>query len=227
MNKLSCIIVDDEPLARNLLKEYISDLNEINLIGEFKSAIEARDFLKSSQVDVVFLDINMPKLSGIEFVRNLKTKALIVFTTAYPEFAVEAFEVQAFDYLVKPISFERFLMCVEKVKLEKSKNSEKQSQFITLKENKRLYKINLNDILHLEAYGDYVKVYTVEKVFLIKERLSNYEKLSADFFLRIHRSYIVNLRKIEFVEGNSVSINSIKIPIAQSYKDIFNKKFKT
>lgn len=225
MNNYSCIIVDDEPLARKIISDHISELSELTLLGEFKSAIEVRSFLENHNVDMIFLDINMPKLSGLEFLKTIDSEALIIFTTAYPEYAVEAFEFDAFDYLVKPISFQRFYKSIEKVKKHFSSSAAQTIDSLTVKENKRIYKLPLDTIGFIEAYGDYVKIHTNEKVYTVKDRLSNYDKLKTNNFMRIHRSYIIHLDSIEFVEGNQVSIGGQKIPVSGGYKEAFFNRY--
>ena len=227
MPNYSCIIVDDEPLARKVIIEHVNEFDELELKGEFKSAIEARVYLEDNEVDIIFLDINMPKLSGMELLKYINSNGLVIFTTAYPKFAVDAFEHNAFDYLVKPISFDRFLKSIDKVKKHLATTDSVESNSITIKENKRLYKIQLDEIFYLEAYGDYVKVHTSEKMYTVKKRLTGYEKILKKQFIRIHRSYIINLDKIDFVEGNQVSISGNKIPISSGYKDTFISRYKT
>jgi len=212
MPNFSCIIVDDEPLARKVIHSHVSEFEELELRGEFKSAIDARSYLQNNEVDIIFLDINMPKLSGMDFLKNI---------------AVDAFEHNAFDYLVKPISFDRFLKSIEKIKQHLSTKETTDTSSITIKENKRLYKIQLEDTLYLGAYGDYVKVHTTDKMYTVKNRLSNYEKLEDRQFMRVHRSYIINMDKIDFVEGNHVSISEKKIPISNGYKDNFLSRYKS
>ena len=221
MEKYDCLIVDDEPLARKVLEDYISEIEEFNLKSSLKSGLEAKLYLDKNKVDIIFLDINMPRLSGIELVRNFDLKALVIFTTAYPEYAVEAFEYSGFDYLVKPISFERFLKSIDKVKLhfEQKSISSTLSPSLIIKENKRLYKIFQNDILYLEAYGDYVKIVTKDKKYVTKERLSSFEKLVTNFITQCHRSYYININKIEYTEGNHAMVEGDKIPISNSYKE--------
>lgn len=226
MKKFKCIVVDDERLARALIINYISQLSDLELVRELKSAIEARAYLESNEVDIIFLDINMPKLSGMDFLKNINSNGLVIFTTAYPEFAVDAFEHNAFDYLVKPISFDRFLKSIDKVKKHLVNTDSGETNSITIKESKRLYKIQLDEITYLEAYGDYVKVYTSEKMYTVKKKLTDFEKTLKDDFIRIHRSYIINLDKIGFVEGNQVNISGNKIPISSRYKDTFISRYK-
>ena len=225
MNRYNCIIIDDEPYARSLIATHIEEFRDFAITQEFKSAIEARTFLEDNKVDVVFLDINMPKLSGIDFIKNINSDALIIFTTAYPEFAVDAFEHNAFDYLVKPISFNRFLKSIEKIKDHLQSDKTQKNDSMTIKENKRLYKVSLNDISHIEAYGDYVKIHTSARTYTTKSKLSNYENLNLNFFIRIHRSFIINIDKVDYMEGNFTSIADKKIPISSSYRDGFIAKY--
>jgi len=225
MPSYNCIIIDDEPLARKIIANYIHELDELILKGEFKSAIEARTYLEQEKVDVIFLDIDMPKLSGLDFLKSIDSEALVIFTTAYPEFAVDAFEYDAFDYLVKPISFQRFFKSIEKVKRQLQSSGTTTTDSITIKENKRLYKLPLRSISIIESYGDYVRVHTHEKVYTVKARLSEYEKLETSRYMRIHRSYIINLDRIDYVEGNHVSIGDTKVSISSSYKDAFLTRY--
>ncbi len=228
MKRHKCVVVDDEPLARALIINYINQLSDLELVGEFNSGIEVRNYLKENSVDIIFLDINMPDLTGMDLLISLENDQKVIFTTAYPQYAVEAFEYNAFDYLLKPISFDRFLKSVEKINKTHSRaKTQIIEKSITVKENKRLYKVSLKTIHYFEAYGDYVKVHTTEKTYTVKDRLSNYDKLNQSTFIRTHRSYIVNLDKIDFVEGNQVSISGNKIPISAGYKDGFFSAYNT
>lgn len=218
---ISCLIVDDEPLSIRILEKYIAELPGLNLVASCQNAFEALEHLKSNTVDLIFLDINMPKLSGISFLKTLKNPPLVVFVTAYPEHAVEGFELEALDYLLKPFSFERFLKAVNRAE-EKLSSSQTTNDFapVFIKADKKLYKLSVDDILYLQAYGDYVKVYTKEQMLLTKERLSNIEEeLPSAAFQRIHRSYVISLRALQFIEGNQVQIAETKLPIAATYKE--------
>lgn len=224
MSNIPCIIVDDEPLARKVLREYIEEVEGLELLAEFKSALELKQYQDKvgQEASLIFLDINMPKLSGIDFARSFNKGSDIIFTTAYPDFAVEAFSLDAIDYLLKPISFDRFLQSIDKVRAGMSQN---QSNWILVKENKRLYKLKLEDILYLQAYGDYVKIITQEKTYVTKERLSNYQNKLSEDFEQCHRSYIVNLNHVKFMEGNHVQVDEAKIPVSAGYKDRFMSQF--
>jgi len=224
MSNIPCIIVDDEPLARKVLREYIEEVEDLELLTEFKSALELKQYMDKvrKEAPLVFLDINMPKLSGIDFARSFNKGSDIIFTTAYPDFAVEAFSLDAVDYLLKPISFDRFLQSIDKVRAGMAQN---QSNWILVKENKRLYKLKLEEILYLQAYGDYVKIITHEKTYLTKERLSSYHSKLGEEFEQCHRSYIVNLNHVKFMEGNQVQLAEVKIPVSAGYKDRFLRQF--
>jgi DNA-binding LytR/AlgR family response regulator len=220
---INCIIVDDEPLSRRVIQKYLKDLPHLNLLASCSHAFEAMEVIQKEPVDLIFLDINMPRLSGINFAKSLSNPPLIIFTTAYPEFAVEGFELEAVDYLLKPFSQERFLKAVNKAsKLLESNPLSKISNdpnFLIIKADKKLFKLNFEDILYLQAYGDYVKVFTNKKTLLTKERLSNIEaNLPPNLFQKIHRSYIISLDAISFLEGNQVKINETFLPISNTYR---------
>jgi len=220
------IIVDDEPLARDVLVKYISDCPMLELVSTCKSAFEALDVLKEHTVRIIFLDINMPKLSGLSMVRSMQNTPQIIFTTAYPEYAVEGFEVDAVDYLVKPFSFDRFMKAVNKAIVREEYISgktgngvEEEKKYFHVKADGKLYQVEHNDILYFEALGDYVQVITSAKKLVTHDTLKNVEdNLPSKRFLRVHRSFIISLEKIEFVEGNRVKIGEDFIPVGQSYK---------
>ena len=221
---INCIIVDDEPLSRRVIQKYLKDLPFLNLIASCSHAFEAMEVLQKESVDLIFLDINMPRLSGINFAKTLSNPPLIIFTTAYPEFAVEGFELEAVDYLLKPFSQERFLKAVNKAsKILENSQLEKASNdpyFLLIKADKKLYKLQFEEILYLQAYGDYVKVFTPEKVLLTKERLSNLENnLPEKHFQKIHRSYIVSMDAIRFLEGNQVKVMETFLPVSETYRE--------
>lgn len=213
----SCIIIDDEPLSRDVLRKYISELKDLTLIAECRDAFEATAVLSREKVDLLFLDINMPGLSGISFARSLTVSPLIIFTTAYPEFAVEGFEVNALDYLVKPFSFERFLTAVNRAQLrlqEQIPRSES-SRKIVLKADKKIYALEFSDLLFIEGQGDYIKVYLKDKSLMVHHTMKHIlEALPADEFMRVHKSYVVNLQKITFIEGNQIRIAEHTIPVS-------------
>lgn len=217
---INCLIVDDEPLSRRVVEKYLKDLPHLHLVGSCAHAFEAMEAIQKQPVGLIFLDINMPRLSGINFAKTLTHPPLIIFTTAYPEYAVEGFELEAVDYLLKPFSQERFLKAVNKaMKILETAKAPNTTDFLMVKADKKLYKLNFADILYLQAYGDYVKIFTTQKTLLTKERFAALEEnLPADRFQKIHRSYVISLDAISFLEGNQVKINDILLPVSHSYR---------
>lgn len=223
---IKCIIVDDEPLGRNVLEKYVSQTPGLQIAGIGRNAFEASQILHSAEVDLLFLDINMPGLSGISLVKSLTTPPKVIFVTAYPEYAVEGFELNALDYLVKPVSYERFLKSVNKARESIQLENKLSEDTILLKADKKLYKIRSEEILIVEAFGDYLKVHLNEKTILTNETMKSFlEKLPTNF-QRIHKSFIINLNKIEFVEGNYVRINKKDIPVGGTYREAFATRLK-
>ena len=224
-----CLILEDEPLAQNILKKYIEEHPSLELAAVCGHALEAQQLLARIQVQVIFLDINLPGVSGISFLKSLPHPPSIVFTTAYAEFAVEGFELDAVDYLVKPFSFERFLKAVNKVleKLEKREAVQEpvQPASVFIKADKKVYKVELKDILYIEALDDYIKMVTVSGSYLINDTLkSMQEELPGSGFMRVHKSFIIAKNKIVFFEGNYVKVGDRDIPIGASYREeIFNR----
>lgn len=219
---IRCLIVDDEPLSRQVLNGFVADHPDLELTGECKDALEAMSFLEKHEIDLLFLDINMPKLSGVNFYKSLQQKPEVIFTTAYSEFAVEGFELNAIDYLMKPIAFERFVKAVQKVKLKlgQSSNSSIAQDYIMLKADKKMYRTSFEDILLCEALGDYVKVHLKDKVLIISTTMKNIlAELPEQLFLRTHKSYIINKTKVEYIEGNQIKIGSQLVSIGQSYRE--------
>jgi Response regulator of the LytR/AlgR family len=228
--KIKCLIVDDEPLSQDVLKKYVDDCPLLELAGISFDAFEANDMLQAHDIQLIFLDINMPKLSGIRFVKTLNNAPLIIFTTAYPEYAIEGYEVDATDYLVKPFSFERFLKAVNKA-IEKINYAQLKNQpaggFILLKSDKKVYKVNYDDIMYLQSFGDYVKVFTNEKCLVVHDTFKNMqEQLPEREFVRIHKSYLIAFGKIQYIEGNQVKIGNELIPIGLNYKEELTKRLK-
>ena len=227
--KLKCIVVDDEPLAREGIADYVKQVNALQLCGVFSSAIEANNFLSNENVDLIFLDIEMPKLNGIDFVQSLSNPPMIVFTTAYPNHALKGFELDVLDYLVKPISFERFLKttnkAIERKPLASQKNEEQKDDYIFIKADGKFHKIKHSDINYIEGLKDYVKIYTTDGMKLVLVNLKNIEsKLPENNFIRAHKSFIVSIEKISSVEGNIIHISGKEIPIGKEYKEILFEK---
>jgi len=224
MNRCKCLIVEDEPLAQNILKKYIADHPSLELVATCTDALEAQLILNKQAIHLIFLDINLPKLSGINFLKSLLQSPLIIFTTAYPEFAVEGFELNAVDYLLKPFSFERFLKAVNKV-IEKLNNfslpkKEEIDAFIFFKSDKKIHKVDLESIHYIEAVGDYMKVITDSGQLLINETMKNLqEELPARSFIRVHKSFIISRNRIKFIEGNYIQVETKSIPIGATYRN--------
>ena len=224
MNPYKCIIVEDEPLAQNVLKKYVEEHPMLQLITICNDALEAQTILTQQNIDLLFLDINLPRLSGINFVKTLTRPPLVIFTTAYPEFAVEGFELNAVDYLLKPFSFERFLKAVnravEKLNAENSTRETNKSGFIFLKSEKKIHKVDLNSIHFIEAIGDYMKVVTDTGQLIINETMKKLQdELPSDSFIRVHKSFIISRNKIRFIEGNYVQVADKSIPIGATYRN--------
>ena len=222
---IRCMIIEDEPLAQNVLKKYIGEVSSLDLVAVCSNALEAQEAIQSKNIHLLFLDINLPKLSGINFLKTLPAPPLVIFTTAYPEFAVEGFELDAIDYLVKPFSFERFLKAVNKAlhKINRkaaSSDDKPADDFIFLKADKKVYKIDLEDILYAEATGDYVKVITLEGQYTANITLKKLlEELPANLFIRVHKSYLISANKIKFFEGNYIKVGQTDIPIGAAYRE--------
>ncbi|MEJ6696284.1 MAG: LytTR family DNA-binding domain-containing protein [Saprospiraceae bacterium] len=225
---IKAIIVDDEPLALDVLETYIAQLPELELVARCENALEAREVLKEHDVDLMFLDINMPQLTGIDFVKTLSVKPNFIFTTAHPYYAVEGFELNAIDYLMKPIPLERFMKAVNKVinmQLgETSAPEKKKENFIFVKADKKLIKVNFDDILYIEGLKDYVIIRQKEgRVITLHTMKSLEAKLPDHIFKRIHRSYIVNIGEIDAIVGNMIELkekSQVKhIPIGKNYRE--------
>ncbi len=227
--KLNCIIIEDEPLAQEILKKYISELPSLELTGIFYDAVSAQQQMHAIRPDLIFLDINLPVLSGVNFLRSLTQYPSVIFTTAYQDFALEGFELNAVDYLLKPFSFERFLKAVNKVlDLHPSRGSNGgNDEAIFIKVDKRLVRVSFNDISYLEALDDYVKVVTGQKEYLTNNSLKNLlEQLPSAKFIRVHKSYVVSAAGIEYIEGNYIRLTGKEIPIGAAYKEEVLSLFK-
>lgn len=228
-----CVIVDDEPLARELLAGYIEQLPNLSCIAVCQGALQAFSVLHEHEVDLMFLDIQMPGITGLNFLKSIKNPPKIIFTTAYMEHAVEAFELEAIDYLLKPITLERFIKAVQKVSPKKEEHAEAVSKssdnnYIFLKVDKRLVKIDHAEIIYTESLGDYIKVYTATQTYVSYLTMNKLEKLlPAHNFVRIHRSFIINLDHIQYIEGNFIRINNRDLPIGLTYKDGLGQRLRS
>ncbi|TVZ55820.1 LytTR family two component transcriptional regulator [Lutibacter sp. Hel_I_33_5] len=229
--KVRCVIVDDEPMAREIITSYIEKTPNLELIKSCKNASEAMIFMQNQEVDLFFLDINMPEITGLSLAKIINKKAKIIFTTAYRDYAVDGFNLNVVDYLLKPIAFDRFLEAVQKVfdthqivKVEKNEQ-ETSSDFMFVRSERKMVKINFNQIKYIESLGDYVKVITNDTSIVTRETITNIdEKLPAKEFLRIHRSYIVSLQEITSYTNEFIEVGKKAIPISRSYKETVLQK---
>ncbi|AXY77875.1 DNA-binding response regulator [Paraflavitalea soli] len=224
-----CLIIDDEPLARQLMESHVRQVKSLQLVGTCETALEAFEWLHREPVDLLFLDIQMPGITGLNFLKSIKHPPKVIFTTAYMEYAVEAFELEAVDYLLKPITFERFIKAIQKVVAPKEVASLAQAQApgdaIFIKVQKRLLRIAYPDIFYIEGFGDYIKVVTANAVHTSYFSLNKIgELLPEQQFIRIHKSFIINVGHIQFVEGSLVRILDKELPLGVTYKDSLYKK---
>lgn len=237
---INCIIVDDEPLARDMIRLHLSSFPRWHIVQECMNALEAYEALHENHVEVMFLDIQMPKIKGNDFLRSLKSPPLVIFTTAYADFAVEGFELDVLDYLLKPITFERFRQCIEKVETRLTATpplmiesphpappTVNENNFLFLKLDGRLVKVMYDEILFLEAKRDFTKIYLQNKTILAGYHLKMMEDmLPASLFLRVHRSYMIAIRAVTAVYGNTVEINTFQVPVGSNYKESLHSVLK-
>ena len=229
---ISCVVVDDEPMAREILESFIDKIPNLQLVKSCKNAIEAFEVINSEKIDLFFLDINMPDITGLSLAKLIPKNAKVIFTTAYREYAVEGFNLKAVDYLLKPIAFDRFLEAVNKffetvqvAVLDSSKATETISDFFFVRSDRKMVKINFEDILYVESLSDYIKIHTNSKTIVTRETITNIEaKLPQKFFLRIHRSYIVAIKSIESYTNEFIEIKNKALPISRTYKESILKK---
>ncbi|HET9432599.1 MAG TPA: LytTR family DNA-binding domain-containing protein [Chitinophagaceae bacterium] len=225
MSKLRCIIVEDEPLAAKVLSDYISQVPFLDLNGTFKDAILATDYLRENSVDLIFLDIHLPKLKGMAFLKTLIDPPAVIITTAYHQYAVEGFELNVTDYLLKPFEFERFLVAVNKVKAtqtEKQRSNESETKdHLFINVQKKKVKILFSEIVYIESQREYIKIITTKREYISKMSTHEIESLlPSNLFKRIHRSFIVSVSKIESYTAEAVELNGVSIPIGRGYRDI-------
>lgn len=221
-----CIIIDDEELARGLLTSYISKLDYIELVADYESPIDAIQTLKANTIDLIFLDIQMPNLKGTDFAKMIPATTKIIFTTAYSEYALQGYELNALDYLLKPITFERFLQAVNKLETTEIPNKYTNNTTITIKSGYDLHKIQLQHITHIESDSEYVNFYLEDgKKIMSHQTLKSLEKtLDPNLFMRVHRSFIVNKSKVTSLKGRDLLLSSINIPVSDSYYDKVKKE---
>lgn len=223
--KLRCAIVDDEPLAITIIEGYLKKIPYVEIIGKFNNALPVYEFLKKNTVDLLFMDIEMPNITGVDFIKSLSSPPSVIFTTANKNYAIDGFDLNIEDYILKPITFERLLKAVNRVyeKTNRNKPSENKEseEFLYLKENKKMVKVYVKNILYLESIKDYVKIVTLCKTVITKQQLSYFETiLNSSAFLRIHRSFIVAKDKIDAYSLSGIDIGNIELPIGRKYKEI-------
>jgi len=236
--KIRCIAVDDEPLALRVIESHTEKLHDVELVAKCSNAIEAFEVLKNKTIDLIFLDIQMPELTGIEFLKSLSNPPLVIFTTAYRNYAIEAFDLDVLDYLLKPVSFDRFLKAINKyytrqkgISTETPKNlsvdHRQEKDHLFIKKNKTMIKVPFGEILFVESLKDYVKIHTTGEVHFVKHQISALEEeLPEDEFLRVHKSYLVPIRRVATISPNALGIGDEKIPIGRNYKEYVLKKLK-
>ncbi len=226
--QINAIIVDDEPLAQNIILQYAKEIHNLNIVGVCNDALEALKAISENPVNLMFLDINMPKLSGIDFLRNIKNPPLVIFTTAYTDYALESYELNALDYLKKPFSFERFFKAIQKaedqIKLlhPPLPSEEIRSKSLFIKSNKKAHKVSVDEIFYIEGLGDYIMIHLKDSHLVTNSSMKKMEDLlpAKDFF-RIHKSFIIRFDKITSIEGNLVEINKKKLPIGNNFRQDF------
>ena len=235
--KIRCLIVDDEPLARKVLEKYIAAFSSLELVAQCTTAMEALSFMHQHPVDLLFLDINMPEISGLEMLKSLDRLPKVILTTAYSEYALESYEIGVVDYLLKPFSMERFTKAVNRV-MESYRESQRASEptgttpplleKLQLRQDQKTHYVDLSEILYVQAFGNYLHVFTSEKKYTIREKMHVLEaRLPAHAFLRVHKSYLVALQKIAAIEGNRIKIAAVEIPIGNYYKAQLIKKLES
>lgn len=228
--KTRCLIVDDEPLARDLLRNHLEKLESFEIVAECCNAMKALQALQKFKVDIMFMDVEMPQISGIDFLKALKNPPKVIITSAHSEYAINGFELDIVDFLLKPVKFERFLKAVNKLyqlREEEIPSAKSQSQtgrseddFIYVKENKKMVRVYLNEILYIEGLSEYVQIHTEDKKLVTKTSMTNMEeKLPSPDFMRIHKSYIVSLSKIEAFTATTIDVPAKELPIGRSYKN--------
>jgi len=228
MSKINCIIVDDEPMAREILESYLQKTPSINLVKSCKNVAEAIEVTSSESIDLILLDINMPEISGLTFAKIIDKQIKIIFTTAYREYAVDGFDIKAVDYLLKPISFDRFTQAIKRyADLSETNYSNltsstemKENDYIFVRSERKMVKLNFEDIVYIESLSDYIKIHLLDKTIVTRETISNMEaKLPKTYFLRIHRSFIVSLQKIDSYTNDYIEINKKELPISRTYRE--------
>lgn len=224
MKILQCIIADDEPIARQILESYIQEVPNLELVGSYKNAFEVMEALQEKPVDLLFLDINMPKFSGLSLLKTIQQKPAVIITTAYSEYAIEGFELAVTDYLLKPFSLERFIQAVAKVNpstgvAPQLVQKEDIQDSIFVKSDKKIIKVEFETIDYIEAYGNYIKIFVSDTMILTPQTLSEFLAKLPKTFLRVHKSFVINFNRLKLIDGNQIVLqNETKLPIGKSYR---------
>jgi len=226
--RFKVLVIDDEPIAREVIKSYITQVNSLELVGEFENAIDSHSYIKAHPVDLMFLDIKMPELSGIEFLRTLKNPPKAILTTAYREFALEGYELHLVDYLLKPISFKRFMKAIDHyldmvpmIEQQQFSEATQSTKYLYIRDNRKINKCHVDEILYIESRGEYVRYYTVGKKYMTKGSLSQLERaLPGSVFFRIHNSYIVSVNHVTAFTNAFVEIGGETLPISRKYREV-------
>ncbi|MEN6455172.1 MAG: LytTR family DNA-binding domain-containing protein [Prolixibacteraceae bacterium] len=226
---IKAIVVDDEPLARQVITQYAMEVPELEIIGCCNNALEANRMLKEGKVDLMFLDVNMPLLSGLDFLKNLQHPPLVVLTTAYSDYALEGYELNILDYLKKPFSFDRFFKAIQKAEeqldlIGQKAEPRKNANYIFIKANKKTVRVEIEEIWFIEGLGDYIKIHLKDTHFVTNLSMKKMEELlPGDEFFRIHKSFIIKLDRIQSIEGNLVEIGKHRLPVGSNYRQAFNE----
>ncbi len=229
---IKCLVIDDEPIARKGIIEHIEQVDFLSVVAECKNGVEAASLLKTESIDLIFLDIQMPQLNGIDFLKSLSNPPLVIFTTAYPQYAIEGFELEVLDYLLKPISFSRFFKAALKAQEFLQKKSptviNANTDFFFIKVNQKLEKITTAEIKYIESMSNYVVIHTALRKYVAYLTFKGIEeKLPGDLFFRIHKSYIVNVQAVDAIDSNEILMGTLKLPLGKSYRDDIIKKIET
>ena len=224
MKKLSCIIVDDEPVARRILEEFTEQVPYLELQGKFESAMKAEDFLRGNKPDIIFLDIEMPKVSGLQMLKRFNVESMVILTTAFPQYALDGYEFDIIDYLLKPFAFSRFLKAVQKAKdymaMKTQSDTQSAPSYIFIRSDKRIEKVELAEILYAEVLGNYVTIVTGRKKIIAYLTMKSLEsQLPGGDFIKIHQSFLVNRSHIESLEGNELKVGTRLLPISRNYRE--------
>ena len=225
MSMIRCIIIEDEPLAAKILSRYISRVSSLKLQDVFKNAVVAKEWLKLNDTDLIFLDIHLPKLKGMDFLKTLADPPAIIVTTAYNQYAVEGFELNVTDYLLKPFDFSRFSVAVNKVKAQLDKSEQvNENEFIYLRSERKTVKVLFSEIIYIESQREYIKIVTTDREYISRMTTKEVEKLlPANSFRRIHRSYIISVARVKSFTAESIEVNGISLPVGRGYRDIIEK----